>query len=40
MVKTKPKGRQKSVSGEEKTVVPEVPPQLEELDHGTATIEQ
>jgi len=40
LVKTKPKGRQKSVSGEEKTVVPEVPPQLEELDHGTATIEQ
>ncbi len=40
LAKNKAKSRQKSFSGEEKTAVPEVPPQMEELDHGTATIEQ
>ena len=40
LAKTKAKSRQKSVPGEEETAMPEVPPQLDELDHGTATIEQ
>ncbi|HHV28289.1 endopeptidase La [Acetivibrio mesophilus] len=40
LAKSKPKNKQKIVSGEEKSAVPEVPPQLEDLDHETTAIEQ
>lgn len=40
LAKSKASRAQKGISGEEKTVMPEVPPQLKELDHGAATIEQ